>query len=166
MITRDAENAGAVRISVGHAADGGGVPAGSLAEAGVLVSATGMTERGPWLDSNGDGFARFTLRGQIDADQVIAIEADTGEGKSTALVCVRIGPVSEINLQPHFTGDYPGILDETTIYSSDSYLFGLPTVAVSGDRTSLVVYEGDRANPIDNSFRPLAETVSFCLRHS
>ena len=93
-------------------------------------------------------FARFTVRGEITRDQVIAVETDNGAGKSTALVCVRIGPESEINIVDTFSGDYPGVLEEMTLYSSDSWLFGLPTIAVSGDRTSIVVYEGDRANRI------------------
>lgn len=149
VLSRSEGNSGPVRVSVGHAADDGATPVGgpeTLPGAGIVVNATGMTQRGQWVESNGDGFARVTLRGEIDRDQILICEVDDGVGRDTALIRVRIGPPSEINTAAGNPGDYPGVLESATLYSSDSGMFGLPTAAVSGDRTSIVVYEGDRAN--------------------
>jgi hypothetical protein len=150
ILSRSDGNAGAVRVSVAHVADGGGAPVGdaaSLATAGLVASGPGRSSRGPWLDTHGDGFGRITVRGSITRDQVLAVETDTGSGPCTALVRLRIGAPSAINLAAAPAGDYPGILDETTLYSSNSWMFGLPTAAVSGDRTSVVFYEGDLGDP-------------------
>ena len=143
-------NRGDIRVSIAHALDGNAPASGgpeSMAAAGVVPSASGAVSRSVWLDAHGDGFARITVRGEIDRDQVFAVQKLSDEGSETALVRIRIGPPSEINPDVVGGGDYPGILDETTIYSSNSWRFGLPTAAVSGDRTSIVCYEGDRADP-------------------
>ena len=150
LISRANANEGFVRVSVAHASDGGLAPVGgveTLADAGILPSGTGVTPRNEWLDARGDGFARFTCGGTIDRDQVIAVEVDDGREKTTALVRVRIGPPSPINLGSLTGGDDPEILESTPLYSSDSWSFGLPTCAVAGDATSVVVYEGDRGDP-------------------
>ncbi len=150
VLTREAGSTGPVRVSVAHAADGGVVPIGgveTLAGAGVVPSATGTTTRGTWIDARGDGFARVTVRGAIQRDQVLAIQTGTGEGVCTALVRVSVGATSAINPNQDVAAEYEGIQERTAIYSSDSWLFGLPTAAVSGDRTSIVVYDGDHANP-------------------
>jgi len=150
LLTRARGNAGPVRVSMAHVLDGDEFPSGgveTLAEVGLVPSATGTGNRNEWLDANGDGFARITVRGKIERDQVIAVETKDEEGKSTAIVRIRIGPESEINEAASVFGNYPGVEDGKTLYSSDSWLFGLPTIAVSGDRTSVVCYEGDRATP-------------------
>ncbi len=150
LLTRAAANAGAVRLSVAHAADGGVIPIGgveSLADVGVVPGASGATTRDVWLDASGDGFARVSLRGAIEREQIVAVESQTGVTTQRVLICVRIGAPSAINPDQGATSDYPGLLDEETIYSSDSWRFGLPTVAISGDRTSVVCYEGDRGDP-------------------
>ena len=146
VISRRARNAGRVRVSVAHA-DGRSVE--QLAASGFLISAAGRESRGPWLDAVGDGFARITLRGAIEETQVLAVEANDGSGTGAALVRISIGAPSPINVAALSDGDHPGLLDETVLYSSDAWTFGLPTAAVSGDRTSVVVYEGDRASPQD-----------------
>lgn len=149
LISRADANTGDVRVSVAHAADDGAVPTGgveTLASVGVDLSASSTVRRDAWIDATGDGFARVTVSGSVAREQVIAVEARTDVGRTTALVAIRIGPVSDINLSESPHGDYPGVLDEQTVYSSDSWRFGLPTVAVSGDRTSIVVYEGDQAD--------------------
>jgi len=151
LMSRTRGNAGRVRVSVAHAEDGGVPPltddAESIAEAGVTPSASGATVRGRWVDAWGDGFSRVTLRGAIERDQVFAVEVDGGRGVSHALVRVRVGPPSPINPDLQAEDAYPDVTQEATIYSSDSWRFGLPTAAVSGDRTSVVVYEGDRGDP-------------------
>src|SRR5690606_10464186 len=58
-------------------------------------------------------------------------------------VRLKIGNVSEINLAAGNTqGARPGATT-TDIYSSDAWQFGLPAIAVSGDRYSVVTYDGD-----------------------
>ncbi|HEX5139025.1 MAG TPA: hypothetical protein VFY93_18795, partial [Planctomycetota bacterium] len=144
LLTRGPLNEGQVRVSVAHAADGGATPAGgpeTLGFAGIVPSANGASGHAEWFDAYGDGFARITVSGAIDAEQVIAIEADTPEGDVTALIRVRIGPPSPINVDAGFRTDYPGVISVDTIYSSDSYQFGLPVCAISGDRTTVVTYE-------------------------
>ncbi|MHC4858792.1 MAG: hypothetical protein ACYTDY_01725 [Planctomycetota bacterium] len=150
ILSRSEGNTGPVRVSLAHASDGGVAPAGgvvTMATAGVIPSGTGTTSRGEWLDAHGDGFARITLRGAVERDQVFAVQVGSDRKDSTALIRVRIGPSSEINSAAQGGGDYPGVVEERTLYSSDSWSFGLPTIAVSGDRTSIVCYEGDRGDP-------------------
>ncbi len=150
LLTRGPGNEGQVRVSVAHAADGGVAPTGgpeTLGYAGIVPAANGASGHEEWFDAFGDGFARITVSGAIDADQVIAIEAETPEGDVTALIRVRIGPESPINVAPGFRTDYPGVVSIGTIYSSDSYQFGLPVCAISGDRTTVVAYEGDASDP-------------------
>ncbi len=150
VLSRRAGNAGAVSVSVAHAADGGVAPLGgpeTLGAAGIVPSASGAVVRTPWLEAHGDGFSRVGLRGSVDRDQVFAVEAFAGGRTTRALVRVRIGPESVINLAALPGGDYPGVEESATLYSSNSWAFGLPTAAVSGDRTTVVVYEGDRVDP-------------------
>jgi len=147
LLTRARGNSGPVRVSMAHVLDGDEFPSGgveTLAEAGLVPSATGTANRNVWLDAHGDGFARITVRGKIERDQVIAVETEDGNRKSTAVVRIRIGPESEINQAAVTGGDYSGVENTKTLYSSNSWMFGLPTIAVSGDRTSIVCYEGDR----------------------
>ena len=150
LISRTEGNAGECRISLAHERDGDTTPTGgpgTMAEAGVTPSASGASRRDRWLDARGDGFVRMTLRGSIVQDQVYLIEVDEEGQRTEAILTIRIGPISDINLTSESRGDYPGIVDEQTLYSSNSWRFGLPTIAVSGDRTSIVCYEGDQADP-------------------
>jgi len=150
LLTRGDGNQGEVRVRIAHAADGSATPAGgveTIAGVGVVPVATGVRNDGNWLESRGDGFARITLRGAIERDQVFAVEVSSDAGRSTALVRIALGPVSRINTEAQTRGDYPGVFDERTLYSSDSWLFGLPTIAISGDRTTVVAYEGDGSDP-------------------
>ncbi len=150
ILSRAGGNTGPVRVSVAHAKDGGLLPPGgpeTLAAAGLVPSASGAASRTPWLDSNGDGFARVTMRGAIDSEQILAIETSSEGETTTALVRVRIGLPSEINLPPVIGGDYPGVLATLDVYSSDSWAFGQPVVAVSGDRATIAAYEGDQTDP-------------------
>jgi hypothetical protein len=149
VLTRSEGNAGWASVSLAHAADGVGAPAGgieTLAAAGCVVSGTGLSARPLWIDAHGDGFARLSVRGAIGRSQVLAFATHSGQGRSVALVELAIGPRSAINQEALNASTYPGILERTTLYSSDSWVFGLPAAAVSGDRTSIVAYEGDRAD--------------------
>lgn len=144
LLARGQGNSGAVRVSLAHAADGGVVPAGTLQDAGLLPGGSGLVNRAPWLDANGDGFSRLTLRGSVARDQDFLVQAETPRGIETALVKLRIGALSPINVDVQARGAAPFVLDDRVVYSSDSWQFALPTCATSGDRTSIVVYEGDR----------------------
>lgn len=150
VLSRRQGNTGDVVVALAHAADGGGTPGtglDSIAQAGMIVSATGTQQTDPWLEAWGSGFSRISLRGTVQGEQILALRADNGEERVKALVRIAIGPRSAINVATRAGGDYPGVLDSRTIYSSNSWLFGLPTAAVSGDRTTVVAYEGDRADP-------------------
>lgn len=149
VLSRADSNAGSVWVSVAHAANNGVVPTkgpDSLAEVGCIPGATGIMRRDLWLDATGDGFARITLRGKIKSDQLLAFQTQAGGAATVALVQVVIGPESAINRAAAPGNNHPGVVQDKTLYSSNAWRFGLPTVAVSGDRTSVVVYEGDRSD--------------------
>ncbi len=138
--------AGGTAVSVAHVSDGGHAPSGgveSLAAAGIVPLGTGLQTGSGWLAANGDGFVRLTLTGKIDRDQVLAVNAWTS---GITLVEVAIGPRSAINQLATQVPTHPGVVSRETIYSSDAWGFGLPTIAVSGDRTSIVAYEGNRVH--------------------
>jgi hypothetical protein len=147
-------NAGWVVVGVAHVLDGSQLPgdrASSLVEAGIVVQGPGMFIDGnqlQWVQAGGDGFGHITVRGVIDRSQTIAVEAQTEQGVVTALVHLDIGPRSIINSTVDVRADHPNIVRDDLLYSSDSWQFGLPTLAVSGDRASIVVYEGDRGEPV------------------
>jgi hypothetical protein len=42
-----------------------------------VPSANGASGHEEWFDAFGDGFARITVSGSIDGEQVLAIEAET-----------------------------------------------------------------------------------------
>ncbi len=132
--------AGAASIEVAHVRDGERSPAtgDSLIEAGIQLQGPGLVAVEGGVVANGDGFARVTLQGRIKADQVIAVDV----GDAVTIVVVQIGPRSGINRPDSEEGSEASVVDRRVIYSSDSPMFGLPTVAVSGDRTSVVCYEG------------------------
>jgi hypothetical protein len=150
VFARERGNAGAVRISLAHAADGGAAPTGdvtSIVEAGIVPSGSGAQTNGDWVDLAGDGFARLTVKGRITQAQVLVIQTETSAGVRTAIVRVQIGAPSAINVETATESPCPTVTAQKTLYSSDSFKFGLPTVAISGDRTSVVVYEGDDNDP-------------------
>ncbi|MHC4940277.1 MAG: hypothetical protein ACYTHK_15135 [Planctomycetota bacterium] len=144
LISRSENNTGSVRLSISQ--DTFDSPE-SIARAGITVHASGALRRGAWIDAHGDGFVRMTIGGSIADDQELRVEVEEDGDVVEAIVRIRIGPSSQINLESPARGTYDGILDEQTIYSSNSWRFGLPTAARSGDRTSIVVYEGDQADP-------------------
>lgn len=147
--SRAAGNSGAVRVSLAHALDGGATPGTdptSLGLSGLEPIAPSLLNREPWVDSEGDGFARLTLGGAITQDQVYALQAQTPAGLQTILLRLRIGAPSRINVERQTVTPAPFVIEERTLYSSDSWRFGLPTVATSGDRTTVVVYEGDEGD--------------------
>ncbi len=153
--TRTEQNSGAVSLCVAHCSDGGFVPSGgpeSLGNAGVVPFAAGAVPDGPWLEVTGDGYARMTVRGAIEEDQVLAICAESAAGKTVSLVRLRLGGASIINgagSGATLEDDYPGVIASATLYSSDSWQMGLPVVAADGDATHVVVYDGSHDDPFD-----------------
>lgn len=136
---------GFVGVRAAHAADDGRIPAGgveSLAAAGFAPAGAGLLGDGVWLMAHGEGMARLTLQGSIERPQVLVVADDCGHA---AVVEIVLGEPSAINpAEPGLPAD-PTIQERVPLYSSDAWTFGMPTVAISGDRTSVVVYEGDRA---------------------
>ncbi|HEX6810320.1 MAG TPA: hypothetical protein VF384_01740 [Planctomycetota bacterium] len=161
VLTMAEGNTGWVQVSVAHLLDGTATPTEgvmSLAAAGVIVSGPGLFIDGRntnWLVTDGSGFSRLSVRGQIERTQVFAFETTapipgqtSGESaRQTALVEVKIGPASPINSTAATGTNHPGIVDDDLVYTSDAWRFGMPAIAVSGDRSSVVVYEGDRQDP-------------------
>ncbi|MFQ5654541.1 MAG: hypothetical protein ACE5GW_07400 [Planctomycetota bacterium] len=150
LISMSPAGNGAVTVEVAHAREGSGPPpedVSSLGRVGIIALSANAEHSDRWLRVHGDGFARLTLMGAIEEDQVLAVRSLRQGRRHTALVSLRIGPPSEISIPSDGLGDYAGVLDSEILYSSDSWRFSLPTVAVSGDRLSVVVYEGDQLNP-------------------
>ncbi len=152
--SRAENNSGQVNVSLAHALSGGSTPVGdatSLAEAGIIPSTTGTRANGTWLAAQGDGFARLTLQGSIEKAEVLALTAQSSRGTFRALIRIAPGVQSDINLEPVGSGNYPHAISETDIYSSESRNFGLPVIALSGDRASLMAYEGDIGDPLSQN---------------
>ncbi len=150
IVSRSEGNGGVVVVDVAHARDDGNTPVGgpeTMAGAGILPSAPGGVNSSPFFAAYGDGFSRVSLRGEVDREQVLVARAVVDGRDATALVRVSIGDPSAINRAAQPGADYPGVEESRDLYSSNSWAFGLPAVAVSGDRTTVVAYEGDRADP-------------------
>lgn len=150
VVARGLGNAGLTRVSMGHVDDGNGVPNGgaeTIAAAGMMLDGAGLSYGGLMLDATGDGFTRLTVRGNVNAAQVLLLQVPTPSGVINVGVRLRLGNNSAINLAAGAaSGSRPGVT-ETTIYSSESFQFCLPAVAVSGDRYSVVCYDGDPGTP-------------------
>ncbi|MBL9078799.1 MAG: hypothetical protein JNL08_14935 [Planctomycetes bacterium] len=137
-------SAGAASVRVRHLRDGDVDPAGqpdSLPVAGVAPEGRSLTTGDGWVTTSGDGLARIGLEGRIERDQLLVVADDGG---ALALVELRLGDRSRINRPVRDTEPPTDTVTRQTIYSSDSRWFGMPAVARSGDRTSIVCYEGDR----------------------
>lgn len=147
VVGRGFGNIGLTRLSIGHAADNGAVPslgAESLVAAGMHLEGGGLSYSGNLVHVIGDGFSRVTVRGSIATDQVLMVQVPRdGQAVLNIGVRLRIGNPSQINL-PNFAAPQPRPgMTTTPIFSSSSWHFGLPAIAVSGDRYSLVTYDGD-----------------------
>lgn len=144
VIAREDSNSGAVRIRAAHANGGIGTMTGaeSIMEAGMLLEAPGLFYSGDWFDAAGDGVLGMTVRGSINSTQVLVFETITSHGSEFIAVRLRIGGHSDINMGLY--GRNPGtVKSQQTIYSSDDHGFGLPAIAVSGDRYSVTCYDGN-----------------------
>ncbi len=146
VVARGLGNTGLTRVSVAHAAANGLAPntgVESIAANGMVLEASGLNYRGDWLDATGDGFSRITFRGNISNEQVVVVSVPRANDVINIGVRLRIGNQSAINvIVPAIAGTPPGMTSQT-IFSSDSWQFGLPAIAVSGDRYSVAAYDGD-----------------------
>ena len=148
VVARMLGNTGQVRVSLGHVAMGGMTPnigSESLAAAGMQIDAPALSYRNEFVDAIGDGFARLTLRGSITADQVLLFQVQLPTGVANLGVRISLGAASVINVGASQVNFRPGTTT-STIYSSDSFGFGLPALAVSGDRYTIAAYDSDSNN--------------------
>lgn len=144
LVTWQEGSQGSVMVSLGHAADGESAPGGgveSLAAAGLVPTGSGLAGSDVWITANGDGLARLSVQGSIERPQVLVA---TGPEGGATIVSIELGERSIVNQAATTAPPHPSISARSTIYSSDAWNFGLPAIAVSGDRTSIVAYEGDR----------------------
>ncbi len=117
-------------------------PAVDLAAEGLAARAGALIDAGSWVETVGDGFARLTLSGAIARDVVLAVERSAGGRRTHSVVALRIGPRGPANpVVPPGSGTYAGLKSTTPLFSSDSPIFGLPAIAASGDRVSVVCYD-------------------------
>ena len=147
LVTWRTDTSGTATIGVNHVRDGDhdiAIEPDSMARAGLVPSGAGLESDGEWTRVHGAGFVRLVLQGLIIADQVLAVQT---EGSGVVVIEIAIGAESAINRPLSTEPDVTGIALRETVYSSNAWQFGKPTVAVSGDRTSIVCYEGDRSNP-------------------
>lgn len=145
IVARSRGNSGTVNISAAHVADGAATPSGgveSIAASGISLQSPALTNLGNFVQATGDGFARVGLSGRIAQTQVLAFKVSLNNTMETLGVRVRIAGLSIINTGNTVQNARPG-MTSSDIFSSESYLFGLPSIAVSGDRYTLVTYDGD-----------------------
>ncbi len=149
FVSWTADAAGMATIGVKHVRDGGSDIVDeplSLARVGLIPSGQGLRSNGEWIYAQGSGFVRLTFQGRITRNQVLAVHS---EGTGVAVIEIAIGAASGINRPSGSEPEIPGVVLRDTVYSSDSWQFGIPTIAVSGDRTSIVCYEGERDQVTD-----------------
>jgi hypothetical protein len=137
-IVPGARGAVAVRVAL---ANGTGNAAADLRAAGLTLRSGNLVDRGGWLESVGDGFARITISGSVGAGQVLIVEREVGGKRTHGAVSLAIGPLGPAN--PSFPGgtSYTGLKSETALYSSDAPIFGLPAICGNGDRVSIAAYD-------------------------
>jgi hypothetical protein len=144
-------NAGETDIALAHGLDDGSEPAGgaeTIAAKGIQIDGSGVSYNGEWIDVIGDGFARVNFKGSIDSDQLLIIQVKQPDGsKTTIAVDIVLGEPSIINTNPAAASGDAAIKSEKTLFSSNSYQFGLPAIAVSGDRYTVATYDGSETDP-------------------
>ncbi|NUQ36166.1 MAG: hypothetical protein HUU29_14625, partial [Planctomycetaceae bacterium] len=153
-------NTGVLRLEVHHLAAGDdpiftGVQ--SFATEGVNVSAAGLVSMNSFLLVTGDGFSQITIDGAVTRDQIFSIEVPnssmTDEDDRSIGIRLTVGEATVINQAEQSATVTADAEFSKLVYSSDSYQFGLPTIAVSGDRYSFAAYDGDGADAYNWSQR-------------
>lgn len=146
LVARGAGNWGLTRINLGHVEAGGVTQtagAETIAANGMTLEAPGMSNAGNSVDINGDGFSRVTVRGNITTGQVLVARVPLNNGSLDIGIRVGIGNASAINLSAGNPQGFRAGMTTSNLFSSDSPQFGLPSLALSGDRYSVVAYDGD-----------------------
>lgn len=114
-----------------------------FASAGLTATASNVVDGGAWLETHGDGFARLSFTGQVAQGTNLILErVDSAGNKSHSVVNLGLGPTSFVN--PNAAPVTSANVTKTTpVYSSSSWLFGLPAICGNGDRVSVVFYDSD-----------------------
>ncbi len=145
VVARGRGNSGTVTISAAHVANGAATPSGgveSIVGAGITIQAPALTNQGLFVQATGNGFVRLAISGRITQTQVLALRVPLDNSTEVLGVRVRIAGLSIINTPGVQQNNRPGMI-ASDVFSSESSLFGLPAIAVSGDRYTLVTYDGD-----------------------
>lgn len=147
ITARSPGNEGAVSITLVHAMAGGAAPVGGI----ETIFMEGLDVEAPALELipggalvTGDGLARIAIRGSVWRQNDFLFRCESSAGVDLIAFRVALGPFSEISLGVMSTSTVP-LKSETVVYSSNEQGFGLPAIGVSGDRYSLVAYEGSAA---------------------
>ncbi|MCA8917046.1 MAG: hypothetical protein KDB90_16775 [Planctomycetes bacterium] len=138
VIARELTNTGIVSIKAGDSASAN---AESIQSAGMLLDAPELSYGGTWWHAYGDGVLALAVRGSISASKVLIFETTTSSGTEVIAVRIKIGGYSSINIVGG-PGTGAGVISRNTIYSSNESGFGLPAIAVSGNRYSCTAYDG------------------------
>lgn len=149
LVASRAGNAGETTVNIAHKNADQEVPTGGIETMlveGVRVESPGAASDGTWMRTSGDGFARVNITGRIERPQTLIVEVPQPDGSMDVVaVEIEVGDESEINVDEPVVGD--GVVEsEATIFSSDSWQFGLPAIGVSGDRYSVATYDGENFN--------------------
>ena len=140
---------GIAQVTVRHLRDGSTLrnDVGSLLAAGLAPS-------GPWLGHNDTvlgaldlGIVRMTLQGRITANQQLLVYTDSAK---VAVVDLVVGAEGPANQPASPASPLPFGGTATTAYTSNSWRFGAPAVAVQRGRFSLLVQEGHHGRPADD----------------
>ncbi len=147
ITARSPGNEGAVSITLVHAMAGGSMPNGGI----ETIFMEGLDVEAPALELipggalvTGDGLARVAIRGTVWRQNDFLFRCESSAGVDIIAFRVALGSISDINLGVMSTSTIP-LKSETLVYSSNEQGFGLPAIGVSGDRYSLVAYEGSYA---------------------
>ncbi len=146
VVALEEGNSGFVSIRLLHALPSFPASTGaeSIIKEGMSLDGAGLSYGGGSWYTSGDGLARIEVRGAIARSQVLLFETSTSQGKELIAVRLKIGGSSDININA-WQSPTAGTLSRATIFSSNENGFGLPAIAVSGDRYSVTAYDSEPA---------------------
>lgn len=140
---------GGAQVTVRHLRDGSTArnSVGSLLAAGLVPSGPFLGHNDTLLAALDLGIVRMTLQGRITANQQLLVHAGSAK---VALVDLVVGAEGPANLPASPASPLPFGGVATTPYSSNSWSFGAPAVAVDRGRLALLVQEGHHGRPADH----------------
>jgi hypothetical protein len=155
------------RIAVGHVKDGDAVPSGgpeSLAAAGLRVEGYQLTASGNMLEGRGFQNTRVIVSGSIGVEQHLLLRAVSfTTGRVDIGVRIRLGAESAINLgYDDFATARPGVLRKL-IHSAEGVYNGLPAIAASEGRFSIISY-GSHWLPRENGVTRFGPTLRSSMQ--